>query len=185
MKLNAREQRLLLALGGVVIVLILAVPVWLIVQQNAEIEDENTAARALLAELTTEGPRLKLLAEAQRADLARFRRKTPPLGSFLEAEAKKHGLSLREVTDQPEKAFGRYLRRSVRASIPDVGLTAVVQLLSGIIASPYPVAIDHVQIEHFNPGDVYNLKLGIVTYDREAGTSDADDKEATTKETKK
>jgi hypothetical protein len=59
-----------------------------------------------------------------------------------------------------------------------------VQLLSGIIASPYPVAIDHVQIEHFNPGDVYNLKFGVVTFDRQTST-DTKDEGAAAKETKK
>jgi hypothetical protein len=30
------------------------------------------------------------------------------------------------------------------------------------------VAIDQIQIDHFQPGDQYNVKLGIVTYDQKS-----------------
>ena len=54
----------------------------------------------------------------------------------------------------------------MRASINDVGLTGIVDLLSGIETSPYPVAVDHIQIEHYQPGDSYRVKVGVLTFDK-------------------
>ena len=44
----------------------------------------------------------------------------------------------------------------------------MMNLLSGIVASNYPVAIQQVQIEHYQPGDKYHFSLGVVTFDRKA-----------------
>lgn len=168
-KLSEREKRMLGALGGTAGLLILAFPLFWIAAQNGQIEEDNAALRGVIATLSERRAELKQLAEARRTSQARYRNKTPSLGTFLEAEAKKHGLALQEITDDPEKAFGGYLRRGTRASIPDVALTPVVNLLSGIIASPYPLAVHRVQLEHFQPGDNYTLKFGVVTYDKRAG----------------
>jgi hypothetical protein len=42
----------------------------------------------------------------------------------------------------------------------------VISLLSSIVESGHPVAIEQIQIDHFQPGDQYNVRLGILTYDR-------------------
>ncbi len=89
----------------------------------------------------------------------------------MEAKAKEQGLTLQEVTDQPSKTNGKYTRRSVTVSLPQVALTPVIQLLSSIVESPYPVAIDHIQIDHFQPGDQFNVKLGVLTFDKQGAGS--------------
>jgi hypothetical protein len=35
-----------------------------------------------------------------------------------------------------------------------------------LVESGHPVAIEQIQIDHFQPGDQYNVRLGILTYDR-------------------
>lgn len=165
-KLSERERRMLGALGATAAVLVLIFPLFWITTQNGAIAEENAALRQAIQLLSERRVELKQLAEARRTSLARYRNKTPSLGTFLEGEAQKHGLTLQEITDDPEKAHGAYLRRGTRASIPEVGLTAVINLLSGILASPYPVAVHRVQLEHFQAGDNYTLKFGVVTYDK-------------------
>ena len=54
----------------------------------------------------------------------------------------------------------------MRASINDVGLTGIVDLLGDIETSEYPVAVDHVQIEHYTPGDTFRAKVGVLTFDQ-------------------
>lgn len=172
-KLSTREQRLLGALGAVAALLVLAFPMIWITSQNAAIEEENAVLREAISALAEKRTELKQLAEARRSAQARYEHKTPALGTFLEAEAKKHGLALQETTDDPEKTHGNYLRRGTHASIPEIGLTAVINLLSGLVASPYPLAVQSVQLEHFQSGDSYKLKLGVVTYDKRSSKPDA------------
>jgi type II secretory pathway component PulM len=164
--LNDRERRMLLLLTGVAITLLLLVPPIMLTLSNNELETQNAELRSVLEQLSIQHVRLAQLIEDRKNADARYRNKTPPLGSFMESEAKKQGLTLQEVTDQPEKTVGKYLRRSVSVSLPQVGLTPVISLLSSIVESGHPVAIEQIQIDHFQPGDQYNVRLGILTYDR-------------------
>jgi hypothetical protein len=132
--------------------------------------------RSVLGLIGQRRGQLKALGDARRTAETRYTHRTPPLGSFVEEEAKKHGLTIREVTDQPEKTAGSYHRRSVRASINDVGLTGIVDLLTGIVQSPYPVAIDHIQIEHYHPGDSYRVGIGVLTFDKQTKPAGAEAK---------
>jgi type II secretory pathway component PulM len=177
--LNDRERRLVGTMGVAAAVFLLGFPLFWVMRGNTEIEDENVQLRAALRLLGEKRAQLMSLAEARRSSETRYTRRTPPLGSFLEEEAKKHGLTIREMTDQPEKTAGTYHRRSVRASINDVGLTGIVDLLSGIAQSPYPVAVDHIQIEHYQPGDMYRVKVGVLTFDKQQRSSGASPTAAT------
>jgi general secretion pathway protein M len=172
--LNERERRMLTVLGGVVLVLMLLLPPLMLSLSNSELQSENDELRSVLEQLSKQRGRLMQLAQERKSAEARYLNKTPPLGSFLEAEAKKQGITLQEVTDQPEKTVGRYQRRSVSVSLPQTGLTPVIQLMSSIVQSGHPVAIQEIQLDHYQPGDQYNVKLGILTYDKLSSASDED-----------
>jgi general secretion pathway protein M len=166
--LNDRERRMLSLLGGVVLLLLLLLPPLLLTLSNSDMRAQNDQLRSVLEQIAIQRPRLaQLTQDRQNAD-RKYQNKTPPLGSFLEMEAKKQGLTLQEVTDQPEKAVGHYLRRSVTVSLPQTGLTPVINLMSSLVESGHPVAIQEIQLDHFQPGDQYNVKLGILTYDKQA-----------------
>jgi hypothetical protein len=164
--LNDREKSLVAVLGLVFAIFVLGFPLFWTARQNGAITEDNERIRATLQLIDSHRAQLMAVAEARKNSAARYKNRTPPLGSFLEEQAKRFSLTIREVTDQPEKSVGGYHRRSVRASINDVGLTGIVDLLSSLVTSPYPVAIDQIQIEHFQPGDVYRFKLGVLTFDK-------------------
>ncbi|HET8937590.1 MAG TPA: type II secretion system protein GspM [Polyangiales bacterium] len=172
--LNDRERRMLSMLGGVVLVLMLLLPPVMLSLSNSDLQNENDELRTVLDQLSKQRGKLMQLAQERKNAEARYLNKTPPLGSFLEAEAKKQGLTLQEVTDQPEKTVGRYQRRSVTVSLPQTGLTPVIQLMSSIVQSGHPVAIQEIQLDHYQPGDSYNVKLGILTYDKVGAASEED-----------
>jgi hypothetical protein len=166
--LNDREKRLVGTLAVIAAGFILGFPLFWTAHQNGEIEDENTQLRSALLAIDQHRAQLQALAEARRNSAQRYLHHTPPLGSFLESKAGEHGLKIGEVTDQPEKSSGNYNRRSVRASINDVGLTGIVDLLGDIETSEYPVAVDHISIEHYTPGDSFRAKVGVLTFDQKA-----------------
>lgn len=176
--LNERERRMLSMLGGVVLVLMLLLPPLMLSLSNSDLQTENEELRAVLEDLSKQRGKLMKLAQERKNAEQRYLNKTPPLGSFLEAEAKKQGLTLQEVTDQPEKTVGHYQRRSVTVSLPQTGLTPVIQLMSGIVQSGHPIAIQEIQLDHYQPGDLYNVKLGILTYDKASAASDEEKNKA-------
>ena len=169
--LNEREQRLVVALGVIFAAFLLALPLLLMHNGNKELEEENQKLQALIDRITDRAPQYAQLAGAQAAATRLYQNKTPPLGSFVEVEAKKQGLTVKEVNDQPEKSTGGYLRRSVNVSLPGVALTPTLNLMSSMVASPFPVAVEQVQIEHYQSGDRFNVKLGVLTFDKEHRSS--------------
>jgi hypothetical protein len=164
--LNDRERRMLAILGVTLGMLVLLLPLVLITWQNQALSEESEELRSAIATIEEHRTALALQEDARRSAETRYKNATPPLGTFLESEAGKHQLSLFEVTEQPEKTEGSYNRRAVRAGINDVDLTGIMNLLSGIVTSAHPVAVDHIQIEHPQSGDKYRLKLGVLTFDR-------------------
>lgn len=169
--LNERERKLVIVLGAILAAFILGLPLLLMHGGNRDLEEENAEYRDLLEKLVNKGPQYAQLAEARSQALRLYSQKTPPLGSFLEAEARKQGLTVKEVNDQPEKSSGGFLRRSVSASFPSIELTPALQLMAGLVGSPYPVAIEQIQLEHYQPGDQYNLKVAVLTFDKVAKKS--------------
>jgi len=173
--LNERERQLVTALGGVLAVLIVGVPFYLLTTSVSNLEDENQEVRVVLRELGRARGRLEGREAAREAAARRYHTPAPPLGSFLEAKAGLQELTLREVTDQPEKVIGDFRRRELRATLPNVGLRAVVRMLTDIENSPFPVAVNRLQFEHFRSGDQYNVKVGLIAYQTEGATAAASD----------
>ncbi|MBN1653202.1 MAG: type II secretion system protein M [Deltaproteobacteria bacterium] len=184
-----REKRVLLALGAVLLVFLFTLPLFLMIRANSALADSNQEILTLLETLGLQRERLIQAGNEKRLAERRYEQQTPPLGGFLETLAREQGLTITEVTDQPEKAMGQYLRRNVQISMPNVELSPVINLLSAIESSRYPVAIDQLQIDHYRPGNSYNVKLGVITYDKEGarpakpiGSTSSDEPGATAEE---
>src|SRR5262245_32981497 len=92
--LNDRERRMLMLLGAVAVGLLLLTPPLMLALGNSELESENQELRSVLEQLSIQRARLLQLSEDRKNAEQRYRNKTPPLGSFMESEAKKQGLTL-------------------------------------------------------------------------------------------
>ncbi len=162
-----REKRISVAMGIVFVLFLFTLPLFLMVRSNTALQETNADMQKLLDTLTSQREKLIQAANEKRLAERRYEQQTPPLGGFLETLAKEQELTIAEVTDQPEKDTGIFLRRNVQISMPNVELSPVVNLLSAIESSRYPVAIDKLQIDHYRPGNRYNIKIGVITYDKE------------------
>jgi hypothetical protein len=178
---NEREKRLVGALGVVAALLVVLLPVYMASIEIAAREEENQAIELVLRDIGRAGPQLAARAAEAEAAERRYDVHAPALGSFLEAECSRHGVAIQSVTNQPETQEGRFRRRHVRAQLPGAGLRAVVHLLTDIEGAAYPIALERIHVEHFNPGeDRFNFEVGVITYDRTATTAGADAPDAGT-----
>lgn len=173
--LNERERNLLGAMGVVLVGLIVFLPLYLVSSSISEISAENAGISNVLRDIARARPQLAQREAEREASMARYRTAAPPLGSFMEARASEQELTLREVNEQPAKVIGEFRRRNTRATLPNVGLRPVVKMLTAIVNSRYPVALERLQFEHFRSGDTYNVQVGIVTYSREDDEEDESD----------
>lgn len=166
--LNERERRLVALMGLTLVGLVVFGIFYLSQSAVSEVEAENDQLETALADIGRARTRLQERAAERETAERRYATKAPALGSFVEATARDNQLTLREVTDQPEEVSGRYKRRAVNVQLPNVNLRPIIDLMAAIENSPSAVAIELIQIEHFQAGDQYNVKLGVAAYDRTA-----------------
>lgn len=162
--LTDREQRLIVALLGVAGIMFAILPIWLLMSETSELADTNDRIEALLSELDTKADTLRESQTLRAALEERYRRQAPALGSFLDGLAKRNGLSLQEIVNQPEKVIEGYRRKHVRVKLPGVPLKPVIDLMTSIENSGYALALIELNIEHFREGDSYNVEFDLVSY---------------------
>jgi hypothetical protein len=188
--LNDREKKLVGALGVVLGVLLVLLPVYLSSQAIGSIEDENEEIREVLRDISrARGDLAQRQAEREAAE-RRYDTPAPPLGSFLEAKARDSGYSNPlQVTDEPDDVGETFTRRHVRASLPGVGLGTAIHMMTEIENSPYPVAIELIQVDHTVIGqDRFNVQVGVFAFDRNqprSGRAESDDDDGGERRTKR
>lgn len=174
--LNDREKKLVMLLGGVVVLLVVVLPLYLLSSSIGAMEDRNRDIASVLRDISRARPMLREREMERQAAEQRYEEPAPPLGSFVEAKAAEQGLTIREVNDQPEKDLGEgFKRRHTRVTMPDVSIKEVIDMMAAIENSPYPVAIERIQVEHF--GERYNVQLGVVAYDKKGVEKRNEDEE--------
>ncbi len=165
---NEREKKMVSALGATLLLLLVGGTVYFATSSVSDMQSENEEIQAVLDQIGREGPRLRARAEERRRAERRYATRAPSLGGFLEATAHSNGLTLREVTDQPDEVANGFKKRSVRLQLPGVQLRPAVDFMAAIENSVYPVAIESIEIEHFQSGtDAFNVKMGVLAYDRQ------------------
>lgn len=173
--LNDRERKLVGLLGSVAAAMMFFLPLWLTTSAIGDVETENGELRSALRSISLAQTELAQRRQEREDAQERYDTPAPPLGSFLEAKANEAGFERPlELTDQPEKVTDAFTRRHVRANLPGIGLRTVVDMITEIENSPYPVAVERLQIEHFQAGDRYNVEVGVITFDRNSRGDDDD-----------
>jgi hypothetical protein len=162
-----RERRLVGALGGVMIFLILFLLYYVPTSAIAQLEEENEGIATVLADIDRAEARLALRAAEAEAAERRYDVRAPALGSFVEASARENGVTVQQVTSQPEVEEGRFRRRHVRATMPNVSLRNAMHVLAELEDSAYPIGLERIHVEHFSHGnDQFNFEIGVITFDR-------------------
>lgn len=164
--LSEREKKLVITMGSIAAAMATILPMYLVGSSVSELEEENAELSAVIAEI--EASRKDLVKRKAEAELmmSRYDQKAPPLGTFIEQEARKQGLALQQVVDQPREALGDYTRRRVRVDLQKVSMRPILDLLVALENSPYPVTVDRLQIDHPQDGDSFSVQIGLSTYDR-------------------
>jgi type II secretory pathway component PulM len=164
-KLSDRERRLLGLSGGVFVLMIVFVAVYTTSSAVAEVEEERDEIRRVLTDIELAGETLEKRMAERKAVEARFQTKMPALAAFVEGKARGEGLEVRQVVEEPQKDINGYRRHGVRVSFSGVSLRPVMRLLATIADEPAPIAVDDISIQHYQPGDLYKVDLGIVGFE--------------------
>lgn len=169
---NDREKKLVGLMGVVFAVIVIVLPAYLLGMAISSLEGENDEISQVIRDIERAAPQLAEREAMRRASEARYDVQAPALSSLLEAQSRDQSMAISAVTNQPEVQDGNFRRRHVRASFPGTGLRAAVKLMNSLEASPYPIALERIHLDHFAAGeDRYNVELGIITYDRQGASA--------------
>jgi len=168
--LNERERRLVSLLGVVFAIVVVGLPLYLTTSAISELEEHNTQISDVLSDLGRAQATLQTKQAERAAEMRRFEHAPPPLGTFIEDQARRAGVTLGNIQPEPDQAVNGYTKKQVRVTIPNTGLRGVIDLMASIENSDLPVAISQLHVEHFAAGDRFNVTLGVVAFERAAGS---------------
>lgn len=167
-KLDERERKLLMALGGVAGVLLLLVAPIAIVSAVSTQRAENDDFKSVLAAIDDARSTINERKARQDAVLAKYADPTPPLAGFIEQAAKGQSLSAADTQDKPETPHGKhYTERHTVIKMHKIGMLSFVNMLQTIETSGHPVAVTRLSIKpRSGEPDQYDIEVGVSAYDR-------------------
>lgn len=171
--LSEREQRLAMITGSIALIMIIVLPMYSVGASVAEISEESRELSAAIA--AVEAARGDLLRRQAEAELLakRYEVKAPPLGTFIEQEARRQKLSLSQVVDQPRQTIGEYTRRGVRVDLRQVELFPILKLLEALENSSHAVSITRLQLDRPPNSETFTVQIGLTAYDLDDEPDDA------------
>jgi len=171
-KLEPREQKLLLTLGGILgAFLFLLVPIGIISTVSGKRAD-NEEIRHLVSSIYDSRQAVADRRAKKDAILERYGKPAPQLAGFIEEATRTNGITAAESQDLPEQPHGkRYTERQTVVKMHKVGMLALAKTLEKIETSGHPVTIAKLTIKpRIGEPDSYEVELGVSAYDRKADT---------------
>lgn len=170
LQMNARERRLVAVLGFVAaIVGLFAIPFGLEAIVRSQMSDNDDLRQALSDVQDARG----IVHERQArkdAIVARYARKAPELGGFIETQARAQKLEVTDSTPMPDIPHGkRYVEHGTDVRLKKTGMLPLARFLESIERSGYPVAVTRLNIRRRSGElDSYDVEVGVSSYDRSA-----------------
>ena len=168
LQMNARERRLLAALGFAgAVLLVLAVPFGLEAVVHSERAD-NDELRQALADVQDARGRVRERQARKDAITQRYARKAPPLAGYLEQAARQQKLEVTDSTPLPDVPHGkRYTEHATNVHLKKTGMLPLARFLESIENSGYPVAVTRLNVrKRSGENDSYDVEVGVSSYDR-------------------
>lgn len=167
-ELSPRERRLVSAFGiafGVLLLFLVPYGVESVLRAR---RDANNELREAIAGVQKARASFKAKQAKKDQIAAKYNKKAPKLGGFLEQLAKEAKLEIPEAQDKQEIPIGkRYVERATQVRMRKVGGLALLTFLEKIEQSGYPVAINRLNIrKRGSDHDSYDIELAVSAYDR-------------------
>jgi general secretion pathway protein M len=170
LQMNTRERRLVTVLGFVAaLVGLFAIPFGLEAVVRSQMSDNDDLRQALSDVQDARG--VVRERQSQRdAIAARYSRKAPELGGFLESQARTQKLEVTDSTPMPDVPHGkRYVEHGTNVRLKKTSMLPLARFLESIERSGFPVAVTRLNLRRRSGElDSYDVEVGLSSYDRSA-----------------
>ena len=166
--LDPRERRLLSSFVAVLSLLVLIVAPFLTMKAVWAKQSENEALRKAIDSLVEAQPALQKSDAQRQSILARYGKAAPPLGAFLDNQARQNGIEIPESQDRPVVPHGkRFEERSTRIQLRKVGMANLARFMESVEKSQFPIIFSRVDIrKRLSESDSYDVEVIASAYDR-------------------
>ena len=170
LQMNVRERRLVAVLGFVAAVVgLFAIPFGLEAVVRSQMSDNDDLRQALSDVQDARG--VVRERQSQRDVIAaRYARKAPELGGFIETQARAQKLEVTDSTPLPDVPHGkRYVEHGTNVRLKKTGMLPLSKFLESVERSGYPVSVTRLNIRRRSAElDSYDVEVGLSSYDRSA-----------------
>lgn len=167
--LSPRERQLLSLFGVLFAVFLLfLVPFGMNSVLNTRRAD-NAELRETIQRIQASKGQLKARQARRDQIAARYAKRAPKLGGFLEQVAKDNNIEIPEAQDKPEAPIGkRYIERATQIRLRKVAGLPLLKFLEKIEQSGYPLAITRLNVRKRGAADKdsYDVEMVVSAYDR-------------------
>lgn len=166
--LDAREQKLLVILGGTLVamvVLLIPLGVTTVLSQRQE---HNENLHRALDQLHQQRDKIRERKAVSEQVLARYKTPAPALAGYLTKLADASEVEIPEIKDRSALPIGKkYEERSTDISIKQVGMKAFLDFVERIAKAEIPVSITKLAIRRrAGPPDKYDIDMTVSAYHR-------------------
>lgn len=167
-ELSARERRLVMGLGAVLVAMLLLLVPYGISSMTRGRRAANKELRDAISRVQASKAMVRARKEKREEVAARYAKKAPKLAGFLEQTAKEQKIEVPESQDKPEVPIGkRYVERATVVRLRRVAGLPLLRFLEKIEGSGYPVAVTRLNVRRrTGDKDSYDVELGVSAYDR-------------------
>ncbi len=170
--LNPRERLFHAILGAIAALMIVVTPVYFLNESISDLEEDNARISAALRNISRSRGRIAAQQAEQAARDARYALGAPG-ERWLPEQVQSHQLTFSQVRQEPARQAGRFRIHNTRVSFQRVGLRPTTLLLADLENSRYAIAIERIHIDHHQPGDSYNVEVGVLAFERQGRSPDA------------
>ena len=166
--LEPRERQLLTVLGGVFVVLLLALVPFGVSSVLGETREQNDLIREAIQRLHGESGKIAERKAEREAVLERYAKTAPALAGYLDSAASAAGVALPEIKDRAPTMHGKkYEERSTAISLKKVGLVGLVKFMERVSAGTYPISISALDIRKRGvEPDSYDVEMTVSAFHR-------------------
>ncbi|HTJ83541.1 MAG TPA: type II secretion system protein GspM [Polyangiaceae bacterium] len=179
-KMEPREQKLLMGLGGAVVALVfLFLPV-LLYRSVSAARDDNQAIRDYIQKVAESRDKIDKLRAQNDALLGRYTKTMPPLASFVEDAARAFEVEIAESSAKPDQPHGKkYVEHVLAVKLKKTGLLGIAKMLERIEKSGYPVAITKLSLKpRAGEPDSYDVEMQVSSFERKGAAEKKKTEEA-------
>lgn len=175
--MSERERRLAALMGGIFLVFVVFLIIFLVGSKKGDLEDREIQNRAALSLLRQKGPEYERKKTEALMSGQKQRGKPMPLRTLIDNIGKQVNVTVPDMKELPDQKHGAgWVEHGIDLSMREVGLLTLTRFMEEVegYKKRFPIAITKLEIRtRRRTPDSYDVRMVVSTYEQEPEQLDA------------